>query len=131
MKIGGLIFGGIAAFFVIMSPIYWFASYDPTGTAALILTALLCLLITFYLAVTAKRLPPQPQDDKEGEISDAAGEYGFFSPHSWWPLATAFTFGLVILSIVVGFWLMVIGGVLGSIALIGFVFQYYRGEHAH
>jgi cobalamin synthase len=131
MKTGSLVFGIIALFFITITPIYWFLSYDPTGTAALILTCLLNLLICFYLVVTARRLPPQPQDDKEGEIADAAGEYGFFSPYSWWPLATAFCFGLVILSIVVGFWLMVIGAALGAVALLGFVFEYYRGEHAH
>ena len=28
-------------------------------------------------------------------------------------------------------WLFIIGGVLGTLALCGLVFEYYRGEHAH
>ena len=28
-------------------------------------------------------------------------------------------------------WLFIIGGVLGSVALSGWIFEYYRGEHAH
>ena len=29
-------------------------------------------------------------DDLDAEVSDGAGELGFFSPHSWWPLPLAF-----------------------------------------
>jgi hypothetical protein len=28
-------------------------------------------------------------------------------------------------------WMVIIGGVLGAVALSGLVFEYYRGEHAH
>lgn len=28
-------------------------------------------------------------------------------------------------------WLFIIGGVLGAVALCGLIFEYYRGEHAH
>jgi hypothetical protein len=28
-------------------------------------------------------------------------------------------------------WLFIIGGVLGSMALVGWIYEYYRGEHAH
>ena len=28
-------------------------------------------------------------------------------------------------------WLLIIGAGLGMVALSGFVFEYYRGEHAH
>jgi hypothetical protein len=28
-------------------------------------------------------------------------------------------------------WLFIIGGVLGMVTLCGWVFEYYRGEHAH
>jgi hypothetical protein len=28
-------------------------------------------------------------------------------------------------------WLVIIGGVLGALALSGLIFEYYRGEHAH
>ena len=35
------------------------------------------------------------------------------------------------LGVAVGWWLFIIGGVLGAIALSGLIFEFYRGEHAH
>src|SRR6202021_4115771 len=62
--------------------VYWYTSYDPTGTTALALAVGLCLLIGFYLMFTGRRLPMRPEDDTEAEVSDGTGEIGFFSPHS-------------------------------------------------
>ncbi len=118
-------------FFAIVTPIYWFMSKDPTGTTALVLTILLAALVTFYLLVQARRLPPQPEDDHDGEIADVAGEYGFFSPYSWWPLALALSLAVVALSLAFGFWLMLIGIGIGTFSLLGWVYEYYRGVHAH
>ncbi len=28
----------------------------------------------------------RPEDRKDGEIAEGAGELGFFPPYSWWPL---------------------------------------------
>jgi hypothetical protein len=38
---------------------------------------------------------------------------------------------LCVLGIVFGWWLFIIGVGAGSMALIGWVFEFYRGEHAH
>ncbi len=110
---------------------YWLLSQEPAGTTALILCAGLTALIGYYLLFTERRLQLQPNDDPVGEIDDQAGEYGFYSPHSWWPLPLAAAGALVFLGVVFGWWLSVIGAALGTVALIGFVFEYYRGEHAH
>ena len=53
------------------------------------MTALLCILVTFYLGFHAMRMDPRPEDRKEGEIAEGAGELGFFPPYSWWPLWAA------------------------------------------
>ena len=86
MKIEGWLFGSMAIFFAIVTPIYWFLSEDPTGTAALTLTFFLCPLIAYYLIFTGRRLPERPEDRKDAEVHEGAGELGFFSPHSVWPL---------------------------------------------
>jgi hypothetical protein len=36
-----------------------------------------------------------------------------------------------VLGVVFGWWLFIIGVGLGSVTLTGFIFEYYRGEHAH
>ena len=60
----------------------------------------------------------------------AEGEYGFFSPHSWWPLPLAAGAALMFLGLAVGWWLLIIGAVVGGMALVGWTFEYFRGENA-
>lgn len=131
MKVEGLIFAILAAFLVIVTPVYWFMSKDPTGTSALVLTFGLATLVTFYAFITSRRIQPRPEDQKDAEIEEGAGEIGFFSPHSWWPLFTALAFAVTVLGIVFGWWLFIIGAAFGIVTLLGFVFEYYRGAHAH
>jgi hypothetical protein len=125
------LFGVNAVFFVIAAPAYWLIAEDPTGTAALTMTALLCLLVTFYLGFHASKMEPRPEDRKEGEIAEGAGELGFFPPHSWWPLALGASASVVVLGVIFGWWLAIIGAGLVSIAVAGWIFEYYVGEHAH
>lgn len=132
MKIETYIFGINSVFFVLVAPAYWFIAQDPTGTAALVMTALLTLLVTFYLGVHASKMEPRPEDRQDGEIADGAGELGFFPPYSWWPLWVAATGAVITIGLAFeAWWLLAIGAGLMSIAVSGWVFEYYRGEHAH
>ena len=92
MKAETWIFGALAIFFALVTPVYWFMSKDPTGTTALILTFFLVLMVAAYLGLVARRIDPRPEDKAEGEIAEGAGELGFFSPQSKWPLFVAMTF---------------------------------------
>ncbi len=131
MKAEAWIFGINAAFFALVTPTYWFLSGDPTGTAALVMTTLLATLVTFYLGFHANKMDARPEDRLEAEVVEGAGELGFFPPYSWWPLWCACTLAVCVLGVVFGWWLFIIGVGLGSIALNGWVFEFYRGEHAH
>ena len=131
MKAETWIFGINAVFFALVAPAYWFLTYDPTGTSALVMTALLCLLSTFYLGFHAAKMDPRPEDRKDADIADGAGELGFFPPYSWWPLWCAGTVAVMVLGVVFGWWLFIIGAGLGTIAMCGWIFEYYKGEHAH
>jgi hypothetical protein len=114
-----------------MDVIYWLWSHDPTGTTALALTVGLAGLVGFYLLFTGRRVDPRPEDDKQGEIADGAGELGFFSPHSWWPLFAALAAATAALGAVIGWWMLMIGMLAVILAAIGFVFEYYRGHFSH
>lgn len=131
MKNEAWIFGICAIFLVVVSPAYWFITGDWTGSTALVMTLLLVSLIAFYLGFHAQRMEPRPEDRKDGEIADGAGELGFFPPYSWWPMWCALCLASMTLGVAVGWWLFIIGAVLGAIALSGLVFEYYHGEHAH
>lgn len=130
MKVEAWIFGGIGIFFMVITPIYWFLSKDPTGTAALSLTLGLCLLVAFYLYYTGKRLPERPEDRKSAEVHEGAGELGFFSPHSVWPLYLGASVALAAASVAIGWWLFIIAAGLVAIAVCFYVFEYYRGVYA-
>ena len=138
MKAEAWIFGACTVFFVLVTPAYWLVTDasehggDWTGTSALTMTTLLAFMVTIYLGFHAKRMDPRPEDRKDAEIADGAGELGFFPPYSWWPLWTAASLGVCVFAIASGaWWLFIIGGVLGSMALVGWIYEYYRGEHAH
>lgn len=123
--------GAVGVFFVFISPVYWAMSHEPAGTTVLFMTALLCLLVGFYLAVVAKQIPMRPEDRLEGEIADGAGEQGFFPPYSWWPLFCGIAFSVIVIGVAVAWWLFIIGLGIGFMAVCGWIFEYYRGIHAH
>jgi len=131
VKVEAWIFAITTAFFVVVSPAYWLIAGDWTGTSALVMTTLLAAMVTLYLGFHAAKMEPRPEDRKDGEIADGAGELGFFPPYSWWPLWCASSLAVCVIGTVFGWWLFLIGVGFGSMALIGWVFEFYRGEHAH
>jgi hypothetical protein len=131
VKIEAYIFLALTAFAAVITPVYWILSRDPTGTTAFILTFFLCLMIAGYLGLIARRLDPRPEDKRHGEITEGAGELGFFPPQSIWPLYVALTATLVFLGPVFGWWLTILGFGFGAITLTGLLYEFYRGDHAH
>jgi hypothetical protein len=132
MKAETWIFVITTVFFALVTPAYWFIANDWTGTSALTMTALLTGMVSLYLGFHARKMDPRPEDRKEGEIAEGAGELGFFPPYSWWPLWCGLTLGVIVYGTALGaWWLVIIGFTLGAVALSGLVFEYYRGEHAH
>jgi hypothetical protein len=132
MKIEYKLFVILAAFFVPVGVAYGYFTHwsEPVGVTGLFLSAGLGAMIAFYLLVTGRRLPERPEDNPGGEIAEQEGDYGFFSPHSWWPLPLAAAGALCFLGLAVGWWLFIIGAVVGVVALIGWTFEYFKGPHA-
>jgi hypothetical protein len=131
VKIEGRIFAFGAAFFVALSAVYWYLSRDPIGTTALALCGGLAFLVGFYVLFTAKRVFPRPEDRADADIDEADPEYGFYSPHSWWPLAVGFATFLTVLGLIFAVWVIVLGVSVLMLALVGWMFEYYRGDFAH
>ena len=130
MRIEGGIFGLGAIFFWFVAAAYWYLSNDEIGTTAIAMTGFLAGLVAVYLLVTSKRVYPRPEDRDDAEIDEADPEYGFFSPYSWWPLVVALGAAVIVMGLVFAVWLIVLGIFLLIIALVGWLYEYYRGSFA-
>ena len=102
------------------------------GTVGLALTAILAVFVAFYLSRSYRSQGGQlPEDRLDASIDDGDPEMGFFSPWSWWPLILATSAGLVFLGLAIGPWIIAFGGGLFIIAIVGWVYEYYRKLFAH
>jgi hypothetical protein len=127
MKANWKLFSGLSVFYVIMAVIYWAIGGEEVGITGMILAAGLAGMVGFYVWFTQKRIGFDiPSDDLDGEIADDAGELGFYSPHSWWPLPVAVSATVMALGLIIGWWLTLIA--LGAliISIIGFVTEYEK-----
>ena len=127
MKVSWQLFIGLALFYVLMTVIYWQVGGEPVGIAGMLLAAALAGMVGFYVWFTQRRIGQiLPEDNLTALISDGAGELGFYSPHSWWPLPVALSMCALTLSLIIGWWLTVIS--LGAlvISIIGMVTEYEK-----
>ena len=139
MKTNARLFYLLAAFYAIDAAVYaWLSTQwsvtgrlEVIGSAALAMLAILAVFVGFYLGKSSKSMGGVPPEDRDGNIEEGDSEIGFFSPWSWWPFALGIFAALTFASLAVGFWLTFIAVPLALIALIGFVYEYSRGQHAH
>lgn len=132
MKVEYKLFTIIGVFAAVMGVIYGYFTHweEPVGPVALFLTGGLCAMIAFYLWRTGAKLDPRPDDDPYGEIDQIEGDFGFFAPYSWWPLFLGLAAAILFLGAAVGWWLVIIAIPFGAVALVGWVFEYSKGDDA-
>ncbi|OBI83044.1 cytochrome c oxidase subunit 4 [Mycobacterium sp. 1245805.9] len=139
MKIEARLFEFIAAFFVLSAVLYGvltalFATggVEWAGTTALALTGGLAVITGSFFWFISRRLDTRPEDYEGAEISDGAGELGFFAPHSWWPILVALAGSVAAIGIALWLpWLIVAGVVFILATSAGLVFEYYTGPEKH
>jgi hypothetical protein len=129
MKFEAKMFGFVGLFLLVMVPTHWWLSKDTVGTTTLSMAFGLCALIWFYLYFTALRIGPRPEDRDDAEIEEMAGELGFFSPHSWWPLFAAGSAATAFMGVIFGWWLLIVAVPFLVFSVCGMVFEYYRREN--
>jgi hypothetical protein len=131
VKVESLIFSVIGVFCVIAAVVYGVWAQEPIGTTALILSAGLTLLIGGFFWFVSRRIDARPEDRKDAEIAEGAGELGFFSPGSYWPLGVAASAGLMGLALAFFyFWMIVIALICLLVSVGGLLFEYYVGQNA-
>ncbi|ADD43778.1 cytochrome c oxidase subunit 4 [Stackebrandtia nassauensis] len=134
MKTESHLFGIITFFLYLFAAVYgWWTWYDGgqiefIGFVALILAGTLCFMCWGFFAFVARRLDPRPEDRPDGEIAEAAGEVGFFSPGSYWPFGIAASATIAGLGLVFWFWWLIAVGIIAVlITSCGLLFEYYTG----
>ncbi len=133
----------LAAFFLLVTGIYtgwniiehsdrpWFHAIEWVGTVALLFTMFMSVMIAFYVdRVHRAQGGELPEDVLTADIDDGDPEIGEFSPWSWWPLVLALSASLGILGLAVGTFLLPIGLAVFVVAIVGWVYEYYRGYFA-
>jgi hypothetical protein len=101
---------------------------EPVGVAALILSGGLLGIPGGFFWFVSRRIDPRPEDRSDAEIAEAAGDLGFFSPGSYWPVtlgaaATVIGTGLAFVQV----WLLIVGVAFLMFAVGGLLFEYYIG----
>jgi hypothetical protein len=137
MRVEARLFIIISTFLVLATIGYgwWTWAYEPrglepVGTVGLILSAALCGIIGSYFSFVARRIDARPEDRPDAEIADGAGDLGFFSPGSYWPIALAGA--ATVTGLAAAFWqvwLLIIGVALVLLAVGGLLFEYYVGQN--
>lgn len=137
MKLEARIFLWIMLFCFVTAAVYaWWTNNDLgqieiAGTAALILSGGLFGIGGSFFWFVSRRIDARPEDRNDAEIAEGAGELGFFSPGSYWPVGIAIAgtiagLGMALFQI----WLFVLGVVLILTTVGGLLFEYYVGNRA-
>jgi hypothetical protein len=127
VKANWQLFTGLAVFYVFMTVVYWYVGGEAVGITGMLLAACLAGMVGFYVWFTQKRIGKlMPSDNLTAEIADGAGELGFYSPHSWWPLPVALAATAMGLGLIIGWWLTVIAVTALFFGIIGWVTEYEK-----
>lgn len=136
MRVETRLFGILSGLFFLFAIAYglwaWIDSgrVEVIGLTALILTGGLAFIVGSYFWFIARRIDPRPEDRSDADIAEGAGELGFFSPGSYWPLAIAGAAGVAGFGIAFSEWWLVAGSLIGVLfAVGGLLFEYYTRGH--
>jgi hypothetical protein len=130
-------FLGVAAFVWLAAIAYgiWSKAYqghvEVAGLAALLLSGGLLAIPGSFFMFVSRRIDPRPEDRRDAEIAEGAGEIGFFSPGSYWPIAIAGAAAFAAIGFAfVEMWLVIVAGLGLLFAIGGLLFEYYTGGNS-
>ena len=137
MKVNVVILWIIGIFFVLASALYTYwaiidmGEIEWVGTVAMGLTGVMGIFIAVYMWWSIMR-PARghiyPEDRQDAAIDDGDPELGHFSPFSWWPITLAAGASVFVMGIAISTFMLPIGLAITVVALVGWVYEYYRGH---
>lgn len=102
------------------------------GTIAFLFSAIMAAMVGFFLQrwhASQKGLEIAA-DRLDADIDDEDPEMGDFSPWSWWPLMLASAAAIGAVALAVGLFLLPVAAGLLVVSLVGWTYEYYRGNFA-
>ncbi len=136
MRVEARLFGLLCGLFFLFGIVYAFWTWGDSGrvevigTTALVLSGGLALIIGSYFGFVARRIDARPEDRGDADIAEGAGELGFFSPGSYWPVTLAASAAIAGLGLAfVEWWLVATGIILVLFSVGGLLFEYYTRGH--
>lgn len=137
MKTEARLFMGIAAFLWAAAIAYGFWSHlyqghvEVVGVVALVLSGGLAFIPGSFFLFVSRRIDPRPEDRRDAEIAEGAGEVGFFAPGSYWPMGLAGAAAVLALGFAfVQMWLVIVGICVLLFMIGGLLFEYYTGGNS-
>lgn len=143
MRSNVILYWVLAGFFFLLSVVYtiWHiveypdlvgaAKVEWVGSIGLLFVATMSAMIATYLMRTHKAQGGElPEDILTADIDDGDPELGEFSPWSWWPIVLAGSAAVFLIGMAVGHFLIPIGVAIFVVAIVGWVYEYYRGNFA-
>lgn len=139
MKASIVLFWIITAYFVVVAAVYtvWnlisHGRVEWAGSVAVLLSGGLAGFIASYLTLAKRKQGGELVEDlPDSDIDDGDPELGEFSPWSWWPVTMAFGAGIFVIGLSIGgdFWLAYLAVPLIPVAVVGWIYEYYRGNFA-
>ena len=136
MRVETRLFGVLSGLFFLFAILYgvWGQIEDGRveviGLTALILTGGLAFIIGSYFWFIARRIDARPEDRLDADIAEGAGELGFFSPGSYWPITIALAAMIAGFGLAFTEWWIVAVGIIGVLISVGgLLFEYYTRGH--
>ncbi|KQY98785.1 cytochrome c oxidase subunit IV [Microbacterium sp. Root53] len=134
----------LAGFFGLMAVVYtawsiiaqpdlpWYQAVEWAGSTAFAFAVFMSAMVAFYIQLVHKGQHgvALPEDRDDADIDDGDAELGEFSPWSWWPLVLAGSAAIAIISLAVAQFLLPLALGLFAVAIVGWVYEYYRGYFA-
>ncbi|GAB3598766.1 cytochrome c oxidase subunit 4 [Microbacterium tumbae] len=133
----------LTAFFGLMAVVYtgWnilahqdrplILAIEWVGTVTLVFSTFMGAMVAWYLGRTHHSQGGElPEDILTSDIDDGDPELGEFSPWSWWPIVLAGSAAIFVIGLAVGHFLLPIGLAIFVVAIVGWVYEYYRGNFA-
>ena len=139
MKSNVVMFTVLSVYFFVVATVYtlWFFGrygyIEWAGSIAILLSGGLTTFIATFLSMSLKKQGGVLVEDRlDADIDDGDPEIGEFSPWSWWPMMLAFAIGVVVVGLCVGgnYWLLFLGLPFVIVGVIGWIYEYYRGNFA-